>query len=415
MSRLGALYPKRIDLTLDRPIRLLSALGNPQDRLPPVIHFAGTNGKGSMLAMVRAGLESAGLKVHAYISPHLTQFRERITLSGSLINESDLSDSLLECEAVNRGEPITLFEITTCAAMLAFSRVTADVLLLEVGLGGRLDATNVIDKPEFTVISPVSLDHQEYLGETLPEIALEKAGILKPGVPCAVSRQNPAALEKIRQTAARVGAPLAVQDVDWFVQTYGGRLRYWDENEELLLPLPVLTGPHQADNAGAAITVLRTLGFGRREIESALTNAQWPGRMQRLRKGPLVEAAGKSEVWLDGGHNAAAGTALAETLKGMPARTTQIICGMLETKDVRSFLGALREAADKLYGVAIPGENASFPATSIALAASEVGFAAQASPNAENAVRRIAAENADGRILVCGSLYLAGTVLQENS
>ena len=412
---MSALYPKRIDLTLERPIRLLSALGNPQDRLPPVIHFAGTNGKGSTLAMVRAGLESAGLKVHAYISPHLTQFRERITLSGSLIDESDLSDALLECENANRGEPITLFEISTCAALLAFSRVEADVLLLEVGLGGRLDATNVIDKPEFTVISPVSLDHQQYLGETLREIAGEKAGILKRGVPCAVARQDPAALETILETAARVGAPLAVHGTDWFVNGKGGQLRYRDRDEEIILPLPNLAGPHQADNAGTAITVLRKLGFGQKAIEAALTNARWLGRMQRLRKGPLVKAARESEVWLDGGHNAAAGAALAEALKGMPARTTQIICGMLETKDARSFLRSLRTAADKLYGVSIPGETASLPATSIAHAASEVGFAAQPSSNAENAVRRIAAEQADGRILVCGSLYLAGTVLQENS
>ena len=415
LGRLQSLYPKSIDLTLYRPKRLLAALGHPERQLPPVIHFAGTNGKGSTLAMTRAGMEAAGLRVHAYISPHLTKFHERITLAGDLIGEDDLATVLRECEKVNEGEPISLFEITTCAAFLAFSRVPADALLLEVGLGGRLDATNVVENPMLTCISPVSMDHQQYLGETISQIASEKAGILKRGVPCIVSRQRPDALQTIRKAASASESPLFEQGHDWTADIAGSGLRYRDQGGELLLPRPNLVGAHQCDNAGAAIALLRNLGFNAHACEAAVSTARWPARMQRLVKGPLVDAAAGSELWLDGGHNEAAGAALALTLREMPARTTRIICGMIDTKDVRSFLKYLRSVADRLHAVAIPDEAASLPAASIAAAAADVGFNAHASSDPVDAVRTIAQESPGARILVCGSLYLAGRLLRENS
>ena len=414
LDSLKSLFPKSIDLTLGRPQRLLADLGHPERKLPPVVHFAGTNGKGSTLAMARAGLEAEGKRVHAYISPHLTKFHERIRLAGELIGEDALVDVLRECEAANRDEPITLFEITTCAALLAFSRMEADALLLEVGLGGRLDATNVVEKPTLCVITPVSMDHQQHLGDSLARIAGEKAGILKRGVPCIVARQEPDALAAIENAARSAGAPLLVQNRDWSVAKTQHGLLYKDENGRMELPSPNLVGVHQTDNAGAAVALLRRMGASRPSIEKALTTADWPARMQRLSTGPLVEAAGGAELWLDGGHNPAAGAALAGTLKEMPAKTTKLICGMLDTKDVRNYLKALRSAADKLYGIAIPGESASLAAAAVAATASEVGFAAEPSISAEDAARRIAADRPGSRILICGSLYLAGRVLREN-
>ncbi|MCY3878330.1 MAG: bifunctional folylpolyglutamate synthase/dihydrofolate synthase [Rhodobacteraceae bacterium] len=415
LDRLKSLFPKSIDLTLNRPRRLLAELGHPEDQMPPVVHFAGTNGKGSTLAMVRAGLEAAGLDVHAYISPHLAKFHERIRLAGQLIEEDALAEVLSECEKINRGRPISLFEITTCAAMLAFSRSRADMLLLEVGLGGRLDATNVVRRPALTVISPVSLDHQHYLGETIGRIAREKAGILKPGVPCVVNEQLPEAMSEIRASAERVKAPLLVQGVDWWVEPFDGGLRHVNSDGEVLLPRPGLIGPHQIGNAGAAVTVLRHIGVSHSALTAALTRASWPARMQKLKRGPLIDAAGSSEVWLDGGHNPAAGTAVAETLREMPARANRLVCGMLKGKDIHGYLKALRCSADSLYGVVIPGEDSSLSASAVALTASELGFRAKAAPTTEEAVRQSAAESPGARILVCGSLYLAGRVLRENS
>ncbi len=415
LDRLKALFPRSIDLTLNRPQRLLADLGHPERRMPPIIHFAGTNGKGSTLAMVRAGLEAESLSVHAYISPHLAKFHERIRLAGHLIEEDELVSILQECETVNAGRPISLFEITTCAAMLAFSRIQADMLLLEVGLGGRLDATNVVEQPEMTVISPVSLDHQQYLGATIQEIAREKAGILKPGVSCVVSAQLPQAMDVIRTVAKDVGAPLIVQDEDWAIQPFDGGLRHICSDGEVLLPMPSLVGPHQIGNAGAAITVLRRLGINSSSLASALTGAAWPARMQRLKSGPLVKAAGESELWLDGGHNAAAGQAVARTLEDMPPRTNRIVCGMLNTKDIHGFLSPLRGVAERLCGVSIPGEEAAMPAYSIAVAANEIGFNAQTAATTEEAVQQFAQEAPGERILVCGSLYLAGWILQNNT
>lgn len=414
LHRLKSLYPKSIDLTLNRPKRLLADLKHPEQQLPPVIHFAGTNGKGSTLAMVRAGLEAANQRVHSYISPHLTKFNERITLSGSIIEEDALVDVLLECEAVNRKLPISLFEITTAAAFLAFSRTNADYLLLEVGLGGRLDATNVVDQPELTVITPISFDHEQYLGDSLAKIAFEKAGILKHGIPSVISRQEPVVMEVIQKVAKEEKTPLLIQDRDWSVTTDGKQLVYTDFGGDLILPKPNLVGEHQAINAGTAITVLRYLGFKQPEIKKALQNAKWPGRMQKLQNGPLIDNANGAEVWLDGGHNPAAGEALSHTLQSMPSKQTRLVCGMLDTKDIRGFLRNLRPAANELYGVRIPGEEASLPAAGVASVAKEVGFESYTSQSPLTAVKAIATSYPNSRILVCGSLYLAGQVLKEN-
>ncbi|MBU3260146.1 bifunctional folylpolyglutamate synthase/dihydrofolate synthase [Roseovarius sp. PS-C2] len=414
LERMMSLHPKIIDLTLDRVWRLLSALGNPQDKLPPVIHIAGTNGKGSTQAMIRAGLEGAGLRCHAYTSPHLARFHERIRLAGELISEADLSAVLDECYAANGGETITYFEITTCAALLAMSRVQAEYTLLEVGLGGRLDATNVIDRPALTIITPISIDHEQFLGDTLAKIAGEKAGIIKRGVPCIVGPQPDAAMEVIEARAERLGAPLIAQGQHWHVFEERGRLVFQDETGLLDLPLPNLPGAHQIENAGAALAALRALGVDEAAFEAAVTRAEWPARMQRLKTGPLVEAAGEAELWLDGGHNAAAGQALARHLGSLPKRPTHLVCGMLNTKDISGYLTPLAAHVRSLIAVSIPGEANTLPAEETARQAERAGLSASTADNVLDAVRRIASAAPQARILICGSLYLAGSVLREN-
>ncbi len=408
-----AFHPKIIDLTLDRVWRLLAALDHPERRLPPVIHIAGTNGKGSTQAMIRAGLEGVGRTTHAYTSPHLARFHERIRLAGTLISEPALTALLDECLAANGDGAITYFEITTCAALLAFARTPADYTLLEVGLGGRLDATNVVEKPALCVITPVSLDHQQYLGETLGQIAGEKAGILKAGVPCVVTRQTDEGLAVIEARAARLRAPLYVQGQHWHVTTEGGRLVYQDEDGLLDLPLPNLPGPHQYDNAGAAIAALRLLGHGD-GAEAAVTRAEWPARMQRLRHGPLLDALPQGAIWLDGGHNPAAGQAIADTLRQMHRDRVWLVCGMLNTKDVTGFMRPLTGLSHGLFAVAIPNEAATLPAEVTARAAQDAGIPAQIAPSVLDAVQTIAAQDPCAKIVICGSLYLAGAILREN-
>lgn len=414
LARMMALHPKIIDLTLDRVDRLLAALGHPENALPPVIHIAGTNGKGSTQAMIRAGLEAAGGRVHAYTSPHLARFHERIRLAGDFISEDYLSEILAECETANGGIPITYFEITTCAALLAFARTPADWTLLEVGLGGRLDATNVVDRPRLTIITPVSIDHQQYLGETLREIAGEKAGIIKRGVPCVVGPQAPEGLEVIEARAERLGAPLLVHGQHWHAFEERGRLIFQDESGLLDLPLPNLPGPHQIDNAGAALAALRHLGAGPEACEAAVTKAYWPARMQRLAHGPLVEAAGTCELWLDGGHNPAGGVAVAATLARMPKKPTHLVLGMLNTKDVAGYLRPIAAVAESLTAVSIPGEANTLSAEETQAAAARAGIDADTAGSVIEAVGAIAREHPGARILICGSLYLAGNVLREN-
>lgn len=414
LERMMELHPKLMDLTLDRVWTLLDRLGNPQDRLPPVIHIAGTNGKGSTQAMMRAGLEASGARVHAYTSPHLARFHERIRLAGELISEEHLTEVLDRCYQANEGEQITYFEITTVAAILAFAETPADYTLLEVGLGGRLDATNVIAAPALTMITPIDLDHQQFLGETLPEIAGEKAGIIKHGIPCAVGPQQEPAMEVIERQAMRHSAPLNAQGQHWHVSTENERLVFQDETGLLDLPLPNLRGPHQIQNAGLAVAGLRSLGMGEDACAAAVTDAYWPARMQRMTSGVLVEMAKPAELWLDGGHNPAAGRALAATLRQQPKRPTHLICGMLNTKDIGGYLRPLGEVAETLTAVSIPGEQNTLPAAETAEQATKAGITALTAESVEDAIRAISAKDANARILICGSLYLAGHVLRIN-
>ncbi len=413
LERMMALHPKVIDLTLDRMWRLLDALGNPQDRLPPVIHIAGTNGKGSTQAMIRAGLEASGAKVHAYTSPHLARFHERIRLAGTLISEEALTETLDRCYAANDGADITYFEITTCAALLAFAETPADYTLLEVGLGGRLDATNVMT-PKVSIITPVDLDHQQFLGDTLPEIAGEKAGIIKRGVPCIVGPQKDSAMDVIEQTAARTGAPIIAYGQHFHVTEERGRLVYQDETGLLDLPRPALPGPHQIQNAGAVLAALRHLGADEAACEAAMTQATWPARMERLTTGALVRRAADAELWLDGGHNPAAAHAIAATLAHLPDRPTHLICGMLNTKDVAGFMKPLSGLATSLTACSIPGETNTLPAETTANAARDAGIEGTTANSVTQAIDAIIVQEPRARILICGSLYFAGHVIREN-
>ncbi|MGR3398050.1 MAG: bifunctional folylpolyglutamate synthase/dihydrofolate synthase [Paracoccus sp. (in: a-proteobacteria)] len=414
LARLMALHPKVIDLSLDRMHRILAALGHPERAIPPVIHIAGTNGKGSTQAMIRAGLQAGGSRVHAYTSPHLAHFHERIRLAGDLIDEDTLAATLEECEAANDGQPITFFEITTAAAFLAFSRVPADYTLLEVGLGGRLDATNVVDDPRLTVITPVSIDHTQYLGDTLPLIAGEKAGIVKPRVPVIVGPQEDEALRVIEARAQGLTAPISAHGQHWMIQPDRDGMVFQDDHGLWDLPLPNLIGPHQIQNAGTALAALRALGATEAQARAAVTQAEWPARMQRLRRGPLVDLAGRAELWLDGGHNPAGGEALAATLSALPPRPTHLICGMLNTKDIGGYLRPLAAHAASLTAIDIPGEENTLPAAETARISGEVGIRTGIAPDASQAIRDIIAAYPEARILICGSLYLAGRILREN-
>jgi dihydrofolate synthase/folylpolyglutamate synthase len=425
LADLKLLHPKLIDLSLGRIERLLQKLGNPHERLPPVVHIAGTNGKGSTTAFLKAMLSAAGLRVHVYTSPHLVRFHERIELAGSdcvsrPVGEDQLVDVLTRTQAVNDGDDITQFEITTAAAFLAFAETPADVLVLEVGLGGRLDATNVVRRPALTVITPVSMDHAEKLGSTIGKIAGEKAGILKPGVTCVVSRQEDDALDVIRDTAARVGANLVVWGQDFDAYEQNGRLVVQSETHVLDLPLPALIGRHQIINAGTAVAAalqLEELRQNEAAIERGLVTAKWPARMQRLDAGPLPELLGRSsELWLDGGHNPSAGTALAQTLADLEERAPKpvyLVCGMMGLKDAAGFLSPFRGLVRHLVAIPIPGAHeAPYPPEALAEVAGKVELSAETAPDVESALRRI--ENLDPsakRVLICGSLYLAGHVL----
>ncbi|HUC62499.1 MAG TPA: folylpolyglutamate synthase/dihydrofolate synthase family protein [Alphaproteobacteria bacterium] len=425
LERLLALHPKIIDLSLGRIERLLDRLGHPEHRVAPVVHVAGTNGKGSTLAFLRAILEAAGYRVQAYTSPHLVRFAERIRLARGIVTEERLTALLEECERANGGEPITFFEITTAAAFLGFAREAADALLLEVGLGGRLDATNVIARPALSVIAPVSIDHTQYLGDTIEAIAFEKAGILKPGVAAAIGPQAPGAMGVIEREAEQRGAPLYRFGTEWRIEPHDDGLRYEGRRWRLDLPRPNLLGAHQVLNAGLAVAAAEKLdGFKivPEHVAAGLTHAEWPARLQRLTRGPLVDALPSKEweLWLDGGHNAAAGLILAdeaerwrrEAPRAMPLG---LVYGMLKTKDAEGFLGPLAPFAAALRAIAVPGEQASLSADEAAQHARKAGFKAEAAPDALSAVRELAAAlPGPARILICGSLYLAGKVLAEN-
>jgi dihydrofolate synthase/folylpolyglutamate synthase len=427
VARLTELHPKRIDLSLDRMWRILEALDHPEHRLPPVIHVAGTNGKGSTIAFMRAILEAAGLRVHVYTSPHLVRFNERFRLGaegeGRLASDHELGSALAECESVNAGAPITVFEITTAAGLLLFARNAADALLLEVGMGGRLDATNVVDRPLATVITPVSVDHTEHLGDTVGKIAAEKAGILKPGVPAIVAAQPREALGVIERCAARVTAPIRIAGEDWTATEERGRLVYQDDAGLLDLPAPKLYGRHQFENAGVAIAALRAvreLKLPPAAFETGIAKADWPARMQRLTQGRLVLLAPPgSELWLDGGHNADGGRAVANALADLEERVSRplvLVVGMLSTKDCESFLKNFAGLARRIVAVPVPHQEKSFPAAVIAEAARGVGIPAQSSDDLTNALAVIGRFELEAapRILITGSLYLAGSVLNAN-
>ena len=416
LSRLLQLHPKLIDLGLGRIEALLEKLGRPQDRLPPVIHVAGTNGKGSTVAFLRAFLEAAGKRVHVYTSPHLVRFNERIRLAGALVSSPQLNDALERCEAANAGAPITYFEITTAAAFLLFSEYPADYLLLEVGLGGRHDATNVVAHPAGTVITPVSIDHVEYLGDTVEVIAREKAGILKRGAPAVIARQTDEGLAAIHAEAGRQGVVpfVAGEDFDGFEQH--GRLVYQDENGLLDLPPPALAGPHQFGNASVAIAAVRhfRLPVDEAAIATGLRTVEWPGRLQRL-SGRLAALLGPGrELWLDGGHNEAGGEVLAGALRNMDKahpRPLILVMGTFANKDAGGFLRHFCRVPQQVLTIPIPGERASWPAARLAHLAREQGLPARPMRSINGALR-LAAQTEGARVVICGSLHLAGTALR---
>jgi len=413
LERLRTLHPKVIDLVLDRISRLLEDLGRPQEKLAPVVHVAGTNGKGSTLAYLRAMAEAAGKSVHVYISPHLVRFAERITVAGSEISEPELAALLEECERVNGGRPITFFEITTAAAFLAFSRRPADLCLLETGLGGRFDATNVVARPQLTLITAISFDHQAYLGDTLAAIAGEKAGIIKPGVPCLTLAQPPEAMAVIRAQAAELDAPLLVEGEDWRIEP---GLRFTMDGQTWDLPQPALPGRHQWRNAGLAAAAARRLPL-EMDIARGLERAVWPARLQRLKRGPLVDLLPAGwELWLDGGHNPGAGEVLAEhAAREWRDKPLDLLVGMLNTKDSIGFVDPLVPYVRGGAAVAIPGEANSLSAQEMSAKAAAAGLDLPAAISLETAIKSRLNQSGPARLLICGSLYLAGTVLAENS
>jgi dihydrofolate synthase/folylpolyglutamate synthase len=427
IARLMALHPKRIDLSLDRVQRLLGALGNPERSLPPVIHVAGTNGKGSTIAFLRAILEAAGKRVHTYTSPHLVRFNERFRIGahgeGHLVSDDELAAILKECELANEEAPITVFEITTAAGLSIFARHPADVLLLEVGLGGRLDATNVIDKPLASIITRISIDHTDFLGDSLEKIAGEKAGILKRAIPAVIASQHREVLAVIERQAGKLVAPLKIAGEDWTATEERGRLVYQDEAGLLDLPAPRLYGRHQFENAGLAIATLRTLKqfvIPVAAFEAGMTKAEWPARLQRLGQGRLVDLVpAGSELWLDGGHNPDGGRAIAAALADLEERVSRpliLVVGMLASKDCEGFLRNFAGLARRLIAVPVPGAEKGMTSEAVADIARTIGISATSRDNlveAFDAARKLDLDPPP-RILITGSLYLAGEVLREN-
>jgi dihydrofolate synthase/folylpolyglutamate synthase len=427
IARLSALHPKRIDLDLERMHRLLERLGHPERRLPPVIHVAGTNGKGSTIAYLRAILEAAQLRVHAYTSPSLVRINECFRLGriggGVLVGDDELRDALEHCERANAGAPITIFELETAAAFWMFAQHPADVVLLEVGLGGRLDATNVVDAPLVTVIAPVSMDHTEFLGPTLATIAGEKAGIIKRDAPLVCAEQTPEAMAVIEQQAKRLRAPLHAAGEGWHVNVERGRLVYQDDRGLMDLAAPKLFGRHQFDNAGLAIATLRAQSVFRIDaaaFEKGIVNAEWPARMQRLASGALVDQAPQgSEIWLDGGHNAEGGRVAAAALGDLEERVSRplvVIVGMMGNKDANGFLANFAGLTRHIMAVQVPDRDNAMPPDRLADAARALGMRVETSASIEAALRTLArlAYEVPPRILITGSLYLAGHVLAAN-
>lgn len=413
LARLKALHPRVIDLALDRIRALLARLGDPQDHLPPVIHVAGTNGKGSTLAYLRAMARAGGLRSHVYISPHLVRFSERITLADQEIDEAALAALLQECEDRNGGQPITFFEITTAAAFLAFARTPADLCLLETGMGGRFDATNVVSRPALTLITSISLDHQAFLGDSLAAIAGEKAGIIKPEIPCLTVRHPPEVMAVLRRQAERLNSPLLVEGEDWSVEPGADGLILHHAGDAHPLPWPALPGRHQWQNAGLAAAAARLLPL-RLNLADGLRQAWWPARLQKLSSGPLCDILPSGwELWLDGGHNPGAGQVLADHLRQYwQDRPVLLVVGMLNSKDSHGFVDPLLPLISLGAAIAIPGEANSLSAEAMAQSA---GPPIAPYASLEDSVRSLVkSASRPGRILICGSLYLAGRVLEQH-
>lgn len=421
LARLLDLHPKLVDLSLGRVERLLTALDNPEQKLPPVVHVTGTNGKGSTLAFLRAICEAAGYRVHAYASPHLVYFHERIRLAGELIAEDHLEAILQECEDANAGEDITFFEITTAAAFLAFSRVPADIVLLENGLGGRLDATNVVAKPALTGITPISLDHQQFLGDTIDLIAAEKAGIIKPDVTCVAGPQSEEAQNVLKSVASRIGSPLISHGTNWSIEVHPDGFYVHVDDQSIALPQPNLNGAHQFLNAGHAVVMARHLKdftITDDDLRAGVSHANWPARLQRLTKGPIIDALPEDcEVWLDGGHNPDAGQALAIHIAGTwDDRPLYLIAGMINTKEPMGYFAPLSPLVENVQCVTIPNETASVKADVLASTANASGHRAMPAPSAVDAAESIAGSlSGPARVLICGSLYFAGHILRTHS
>jgi len=427
IARLSALHPKRIDLSLDRMRLLLERLDHPERKVPPVIHVAGTNGKGSTVAYLRAILEAAGLRVHAYTSPYLVRINECFRLGrvggGVLVGDDDLQDALAHCERINAGAPLTFFEAKTAAAFWLFAQHPADVLLLEVGLGGRLDSTNVIETPLATAIAPIGMDHTEFLGDTLTSIAGEKAAIIKRNVPVISAEQPAEAMAVIEGQASRMRAPLHAAGEGWHVGVERGRLVYQDDRGLMDLAAPKLFGRHQFDNAGLAIATLRaieTLKVPSAAFEAGIVNAEWPARMQRLSSGALVDQGPRGcEIWLDGGHNADGGRVVAEALGDLEERVSRplvVIVGMMANKDAGAFLANFAGLTRHIVAVAVPNQDNAMPPDRLADAARALGMRVEISEGVEAALRALTrlAYEVPPRILITGSLYLAGPVLAIN-
>lgn len=422
LARLFDLHPRKIDLSLGRIERLLATLGNPHKKLPKTIHVAGTNGKGSTVAFLRAILEAAGQRVHCYTSPHLVRFNERIRLAGRLVDDATLIAALEECERANAGETITYFEITTAAAFKLFADTPADWLLLEVGLGGRYDATNVIDAPAASIVTPVSIDHAEFLGDTVEKIAAEKGGVFKRGAPAVIGFQSERALRTLEGAARRAGAPTIVADRDFFVREENGRLVYDDARGLLDLPLPRLAGRHQHGNAATAIATLRAIApdLPAQAFEDGLRTVQWPARLQRISRGKLVELApAGAEIWIDGGHNEDGARVIAEAMGELSAKSDAplaLVCGALATKDVRALLSHFAGLARTIVAVPVSGDHYGRAPADVASVAHDAGFDATEAASVEDAFGKMAAMAwpHPPRILVCGSLYLAGAALAAN-
>ena len=421
-ERFALLHPRKIDLSLDRIARLLGDLGSPHRCLPPTIHVAGTNGKGSTIAFLRACLEAAGKSVHVYTSPHLIRFNERIRLNGALVDDERLASALDRCEAANAGQSISVFEIATAAAFVLFSERPADYLLMEVGMGGRFDATNVLEAPAACIVTPVSMDHAEFLGDSVEKIAFEKAGILRRGTPAILAEQSEAGLRALEREALRVGARRIVGGRDYFIREENRRLVFEDRDGLIDLPLPQLIGRHQYQNAANAIAALRAInaGVGADDFDRGLLQADWPARLQRLRAGPLNNLApANAELWLDGGHNEDGGRALAAAMADMEERAPRplaLICGTMSTKDTAGFLSHFAGLAQETLAVPIPGEEAGRSADDVAALARGVGLPGAACADVASALKFLAARNwpIPPRILIAGSLYLAGAVLSAN-